>query len=109
MKSKYDWLEFSYRPKKDGLHDSGYRFIRLVGVNRTDTSVEKTELHQWSDHVVLEGPVNIDVQEDGTVRIMPWSGGPWVNRDHDGSYHSSAMFGPADVDQAVQYMRVVST
>lgn len=87
MKQRFDWIEFHPKPKKDGLHDSGYRYIRLVGVkkredekgNRLGNGLDKTELNQWSDHVVINGfasefgGANIDVEADGTIRIMPWA------------------------------------
>ena len=101
----FDWLEFRFRPKKDGLHDSGYRFIALTGVNRTDDGEDRAELHQWSDHVVLYGPTNIDVTAEGTIRIAPWSGGPWVNRDR--TFISSAMFYPSDSATARSLMGIM--
>ncbi len=104
-KPTFEWLEFRPRPKKDGLHDSGYRFIALTGVNRTDDGEQRTELHQWSDHVVLYGPTNVDVTADGTIRIMPWSGGPWINRDR--SFFSSAEFHPSDSVKAQSLMTVM--
>ena len=63
------WIEFVPRPKKDGLHDSGYRFIRLVGV---DAENGRHDLGEWHDHLIVEPQCNIDVTEDGTIRIMPW-------------------------------------
>ena len=67
----FQYLIFKPRPKKDGLHDSGYRYIKLTGVTRDG---EHHELGQYPDHLVVEAPCNIDVQDDGTIRIMPWSG-----------------------------------
>lgn len=64
------YIEFRPRPKKDGLHDSGYRFIRLVGV---DGEGNDHDLGEWHDHLIVEPKCNIDVEPDGTIRIMPWS------------------------------------
>lgn len=63
------YIEFHPRPKKDGLHDSGYRFIRLVGV---DKDGGEHDLGEWHDHLIVEPECNIDVEPDGTIRIMPW-------------------------------------
>lgn len=63
------WVEFQPRPKKDGLHDSGYRFIRLTGV---DKEGGRHDLGEWHDHLIVEPECNIDVEPDGTIRIMPW-------------------------------------
>lgn len=103
----YRWLEFHPRPKKDGLHDSGYRYIRLVGAYVDEEGEIHTEdLHQWSDHVLLYGPTNIDVTEDGVIRIMSWTaGGGWITTDH-GWFPSSAMFYPDNPEQAVKTMQV---
>ena len=65
------WIEFQPRPKKDGLHDSGYRFIRLIGVDADGT---RHDLGEWHDHLVIESGCNIDVTPDGVIRIMPWKG-----------------------------------
>ena len=97
MRTAFRWLEFKPRPKKDGLHDSGYRFIQLTGVNFAENHGEiRTPLHQWSDHVVLNGPVNIDVEADGTIRIMPWLAKGWISQNGDGHFYSSAMFDPVE-------------
>lgn len=94
--STFHWLEFNFRPKKEGLHDSGYRFIRLVAVTRAKQGgVTRTPLHQWADHVVLNGPVNIDVEANGTIRIMPWDHPGWTT-NHDDHFYSSAMFDPVE-------------
>lgn len=58
------------------------------------------------DHVVLNAPVNIDVEPDGTIRLMSWGGhGGWVD-DHPSFHASSAMFHAADVDKAIASMEV---
>lgn len=94
----FSWLEFQPRPKKDGLHDSGYRFIRLTGVTHVKGQGElRTPLHQWSDHVVLNGPVNIDVEADGTIRIMPWLHKNWISQD--GTFYTSSAIFDADTEQ----------
>ncbi len=103
----YDWLEFSYRPLKDGLHDSGYRFIKLIGVtmsDKRDGTIHQEELHQWADHLVLTGSANIDVTRDGTIRIMSWGnqGGWKVPRSWSGYYGSDAMFHAKDMDAAIK-------
>lgn len=66
------WIEFKPRPKKDGLHDSGYRFIQLTGV---DDDGNRHDLGEWHDHLIVEPGCNIDVEPDGTIRIMPWASG----------------------------------
>lgn len=70
-RKELQWIEFKPRPKTDGLHDSGYRFIKLTGV---DTDGERHDLGEWHDHLIVEPGCNIDVEEDGTIRIMPWIG-----------------------------------
>ena len=63
------YIEFQPRPEEDGLHDSGYRFIRLTGVDREGG---RHDLGEWHDHLLIETQCNIDVEPDGTIRIMPW-------------------------------------
>lgn len=107
----FDWIEFYPRPKKDGLHDSGYRYIQLTGVRWPEHptlaergALEKVELNQWADHVLLFGAINIDVEPDGTIRLMNWSHpGRWT---HDGFMGSTAQFGNTDWDQAVQVVQM---
>lgn len=69
------YIEFRPRPKKDGLHDSGYRFIQLTGV---DDDGNRHDLGEWHDHLVVEPACNIDVEPDGTIRIMPWDGSEFL-------------------------------
>lgn len=92
----YDWLELHPKPKKAGLHDSGYQYIRMVGVK----DGVKTELNQWSDHAWFNGPVNIDVEADGTIRIMPGldSAPEWTVDDRP--YASSCMVYAEDYERA---------
>ena len=66
------YIKFQPRPKKDGLHDSGYRYIRLIGVGKDNH--QEYDLGEWHDHLIVEPSCNIDVEDDGTIRIMPWSG-----------------------------------
>ncbi len=104
---KYDWLDFSYRPLKDGLHDSGYRFIKLVGVTITDDGEEREDLNQWADHVLLSGITNIDVTADGTIRLMSYlSQGHWINTFQGFSEGSSAMFRAENIDNAIGMLEV---
>lgn len=72
------YIKFRPRPKKDGLHDSGYRFIELIGVG---VDGAEYDCGGWHDHVILEPPCNIDVEPDGTIRIMPWGGSPFFYDD----------------------------
>jgi hypothetical protein len=74
------YIKFQPRPKRDGLHDSGYRFIRLVGV---DEDRAEHDLGEWHDHLVVEPACNIDVEPDGTIRIMPWFGTKFYAIDRD--------------------------
>ena len=65
------YIKFQPRPKKDGLHESGYRFIRLVGVDKDN---QEHDLGEWHDHLIVEPQCNIDVEPDGTIRIWPGRG-----------------------------------
>ena len=99
------WVEFAYRPKKDGLHDSGYRFLRVTGVRRLDDgSIEKVETHEWADHIAFYGPSNIDVEPDGTIRVMARAGEGWIEPDY--YWASDAEFYPVNMDRAINYLRV---
>ena len=103
----YDWLEFNYRPLKDGLHDSGYRFIKLVGVTIIDDGEEREELNQWADHVLLTGITNIDVTKDGTIRLMSYlSQGRWINNFQGFPGGSSAMFHAENIGEAIRMLEV---
>jgi hypothetical protein len=62
------YIRFRPRPKKDGIHDSGYRFIELTGVTHDGTEYP---LGSWHDHFLLEPGCNIDVTPEGEIRIMP--------------------------------------
>ncbi len=101
----FEWVEFAYRPKKDGLHDSGYRFLCVTGVRRLDDgTTEKVVTHQWADHIVFYGPSNIDVEPDGTIRVMARAGDGWAEPPY---YHQSdAEFYPNDMQRAIKYLRV---
>lgn len=88
----FTWLEFRPRPKKDGLHDSGYRYIDLVGVAKVNGEEVRTQLHQWADVVTFEGGATIDVTEEGTIRIRPWLHRGWTTPDD--VFSSSAAFEP---------------
>lgn len=103
----FDWLEFHPRPESDGLHDSGYRFISVVGVTvNEDGELTKTQLHEWADHVVLAGVTNIDVQSDGTIRLMPnFSRSGWKVQSGWGWFGSDAMFVAADLDSAIRQLQ----
>ena len=81
--TEYAWLEWKYRPLREGLHDSGYRYIQVAGVviemlPASDGELVQQQtrysLHQWADHIIVEGSVNMDVEPNGTMRIMPWLG-----------------------------------
>jgi hypothetical protein len=63
----FTWIEFDPRPLKDGLHDSGYRYIRLTGVT---PEKRRVELGQWHDALHLSLPTTMDVTREGTIRIM---------------------------------------
>jgi hypothetical protein len=106
----YDWIELEYRPKKDGLHDSGYRFLKLTGAKmspKRDGTVYREDLHQWSDHVMFQGPSNIDVTPDGTIRIMPGIGPSmqWVCYDTP-VFFSSATFHAVNMAAAVKRLEL---
>ena len=101
----FEWVEFAYRPKKDGLHDSGYRFLRVTGVRRLDDkTTEKVETHEWADHIAFYGPLNIDVEPDGTIRVMARAADGWAEPPY--YYSSDAEFYPNDMPRAMSYLRV---
>lgn len=96
---QYDWLEIKMRPKIDGLHDSGYRFIQITGVALDENRDEiRTPLNQWSDHVLFTNfmdeyqGVNIDFTADGVMRIMGWGGAVLTDDMSYGVYGSTAWF-----------------
>ncbi len=111
---EFTHIELSYRPLKDGLHDSSFRFLRLIGVTPNGSRIP---LHQWADHALFHGPVNIDVTRAGELRIMPWFGkghggdkrGLWVDEDADeGTFFSSAMFYANDGDHAARTVEAMN-
>ncbi len=108
MKKPYIWLEVKMRPKKDGMHDSGYRFIQVTGVSRGERVNEwvRTPLHQWADHLALYGVANIDFTEDGVMRIMCHDrAGGWVDQGWTGG--SDAEFRSVDVATSASLMAVM--
>ena len=61
------------------------------------------DLNQWSDHAVFNMPVNIDVTEDGTLRIQPWhQGSAWNDDKH---FFSSASFHTQEWEAAAKCIR----
>jgi hypothetical protein len=103
--SKYAWIELRVRPHEVGLHESGFRYLAFTGYwHDDDGNLQKEDLHQWADHALFYGPVNIDAQPDGTIRIMSWGSAQsgWVNEDtflgSDGTFH------PGDYDTAISLM-----
>ena len=99
MSKHFDWVELTARPLKDGLHESGYRFLRTTGGHHNADSVE---MHEWADHAVFYGGVNIDVTRDGTFRVMPRGSTAWEEPDY--LYASDAEFYPTDMDGAIKYL-----
>lgn len=94
---EYDWIEFVPRPKKDGLHDSGYRYIKGYGVRYERGKAEgepcRDPLWEWADHVDFRCPTNWDVTAEGVIRAMPRGAAFRVYGDwwgSDGEVHSSA-------------------
>lgn len=67
--TEFDWLEWKYAGPND-LHDSGYRYLMVVGV----LDDKKYALHTSADHITIYGSVNMDVTAEGIVRIMSWGG-----------------------------------
>lgn len=109
--NEYDWLEFKVRPKKDGLHDSGFRYIQLTGAtrNRETDQVTKTPLNQWSDVVTLYGIVNIDVEPDGTIRLFQRGGGLWKAAWGEDYFLSSAEFVSTTPEDDIKLIRIEHT
>lgn len=78
----FDWISFKPLPKKEGLHDSGYRFIEVTGWVRGSASDKPvpTVLGRFCDHITVGGRpsgfgpspvgVGIDVEADGTQRVF---------------------------------------
>lgn len=82
------YIKFIPRPIEDGLHDSGYRYIKLVGVDlETKTEYDLGEGH---DHLIVDPPCNIDVEPDGTIRIMPWAGTKFYCQEGETGFFSTA-------------------
>jgi len=109
----YSWIELRPRPLSDGHHESGYRFLSLTGawtddkggtvLFDDDDGVRREDLNQWADHAMFYGVTNIDVELDGTIRIMCWGKNNW---DHDGDFwSSSAMFYPQDLDSTIELLK----
>lgn len=96
---KYDYIELRVRPVSDGLHESNFRFLALTGLWREYGEVKRQDLHQWADHAVFSGPVSIDAEPDGTIRIRLWAGGN-IEMEDD-FLGSSAMFRSTDPDRAI--------
>ena len=110
---RFQYIELRARPSDEGLHESGYRFLALTGCwyeqeeNMTERGdLKRQDLHQWSDHIVFYGPVNIDVEPDGTIRISPWGTNTW--KSDDAFYASSAMFHPSDPEKAIRFMEITN-
>lgn len=99
---KYTWIELRPRPYGVGLHDSGFRYLALTGCWIENDEVQSEDLHQWADHALFYGPTNIDVELDGTIRIMPWGRNEWVNEDK--FFGSDGMFHPANYAAAMGLM-----
>ena len=107
-RSPYLWLEVKMRSRRDGMHDSGYRFIQVTGVSREEDSIEliRTSLHQWADHLTLYGVANIDFTEDGVMRVMCYDhAGGWVSQGW--TEGSDAEFRSADVERSARLMKTM--
>ena len=97
----FDWIEIIPRPLKDGLHDSGYRFLRTIG---GVVGGDPVEMHEWADHVQFQGAVNIDVTRAGVLRVMGrMGGGGWKEPKH--LYVSDGEFFPSDMPAAMNYLQ----
>ena len=83
---EFDWLEWEY-DKGDDLHDSGYRYLSIVGV----LDNQRFPLHTAADHILIYGTVNMDVTPEGIMRIMAWDRGK-LRAMYPGFWGSSAMF-----------------
>ena len=93
LPEEFDYLTWKYRPLKDGLHDSGYRYMQITGWIRVrGQDPVQIPLYQWADHIAVEGSVNMDVEANGTMRIMPRIGGTKLKLLYDSSFGSDAMF-----------------
>jgi hypothetical protein len=68
--TEFDWLEWHYAEPNDPLHDSGFRYLSVVGV----VGDVKHHLGSSADHIQVYGGVNMDVTMQGVMRIMPNTG-----------------------------------
>lgn len=96
----FDCIEFKPRPKKEGLHESGYRYINVIGVKIIKKGkIEKKKIAEWVDNITFSKDISnktkredypywniaIDCAEDGTLRafsrdaILLWDG--WAGSD----------------------------
>lgn len=71
----FRWVEVKPKPKKAGLHDSGYRFLQVVGVT---VDGKRVDLGEWHDvvHFGMTEPasIDLDVTEDGAWRFFSLRG-----------------------------------
>lgn len=106
MTAEYDWVEFKVRPKKDGLHDSGYRFLSVTGVRQGDSPADnvKVQLNEWADIINLYGVTYIDAEPDGTIRLM-CRAGKWSHTDKG---MSEAQFITSDPERTGQRIQLVA-
>lgn len=63
----FKWVEYRPRPKKEGLHDSGYRFLDVYGIEADGTRVP---ISGYADHIWIRAPgANLDVTPEGVHRV----------------------------------------
>lgn len=95
----FDYITFKAKSKKNGLHDSGFRFIEVYGVTRTGKKgFKKILISNKADNIRLDGIVSIDVTEDGTQRIFSRKGK--IYWDSYGPVNDNS-WQPSDVDLKV--------
>lgn len=62
------------------VHDSGYPFIKIIGVSHEDGKLIDLG---WHDHYISYVPVNTDSLGKNIFRVFPWAGSkPWKISDH---------------------------
>ena len=100
--TEFDWIEWGWDPDSNDLHDSGYRYLTVMGV----VGGVKHYLGTAADHIQVYGGVNMDVTAEGVMRIMPNTGKLRVL--FPGFMGSDALFATTEPDQDAKLIKVMS-